>query len=65
MPRIERIAAALGEDVEVLAPPIPHDCVDGFIEGERTGPTRGRENVSERPSLAICAGDPSTSGRCA
>ena len=37
MPRIERIAAARGEDVEVLAPPIPHDCVDGFIEGERTG----------------------------
>lgn len=32
MPAIARIAAALGGDVDVVAPPIPHDCVDGFIE---------------------------------
>jgi len=32
MPAIERIATGLGGRVEVLAPPIPRDCVDGFIE---------------------------------
>ncbi|MDA0180631.1 methyltransferase domain-containing protein [Solirubrobacter phytolaccae] len=32
MPAIERIAAAPGGSVEVSSPPIPHDCVDGFIE---------------------------------
>lgn len=33
MPAIARIVAALGGSAEVLAPPIPRDCVDGFIEG--------------------------------
>ncbi|RKQ93109.1 methyltransferase family protein [Solirubrobacter pauli] len=32
MPAIARIAAALGGEAEVAAPPIPRDCVDGFIE---------------------------------
>jgi len=32
MPSLERIGAALGGEVDVAAPPIPHDCVDGFIE---------------------------------
>jgi SAM-dependent methyltransferase len=32
MPAIARIAAGLGGTVDVLAPPIPQDCVDGFIE---------------------------------
>lgn len=31
-PAIERIAAALGGRAEVLAPPIPRDCEDGFIQ---------------------------------
>jgi hypothetical protein len=32
MPSLPSIAAGLGGEVQVLDVPVPHDCVDGFVE---------------------------------
>ena len=40
LPEVDRIAAGLGGDVAVSAPPIPLDCTDGFMEAFYGRPER-------------------------
>jgi SAM-dependent methyltransferase len=58
MPSMERIAAALGGEVEVRTVPVPADCIDGFGQAFFARPERTLEPAVRRAMSAWSMVDP-------
>lgn len=63
MPALDRVAAALGGDVEARTIPIPADCVDGFGQAFFARPERTLESQVRRAQSAWSFLDPGVEAR--